>query len=881
MLVKISIKRHSNSFRVGFLIFLILNFLPFAGNSQNFKSIENKNLTLNKTDYTLKEIFSELEKNKNIFLSFNENELDLNQKVKLSGKNLTVKQILSEVEEQTDIDYKFASKQIIIRKKQIPKKIKSTFSLSGYVKDNENGESLIGVNVYLQGSYQGSTTNVYGFYSLTLPGGKHKIVYSYLGFEEQIVEVDLTKNTTLSIELKTATTKLEEVVIKGEKKNENIVSHKMGYEKLQPNIIKRMPVLLGESDVIKTLKFLPGVQSTGETSSGLSVRGGNYDQNLIILDEATVYNASHFLGFFSVFNTDAINNVEFYKGNIPAEYSGRLSSVIDIRMKEGDMKKLSIDGGIGLIASKLTISAPIVKDKGSFLISGRRTYVDLFTAFSKNEDTQNTKVFFYDLNLKANYKINNNNRIYLSGYFGKDHFGVKDQEPSYSLRWGNYTGTLRWNHLYGSKLFSNVSFIVSNYNFSNEMKYKEDGFKWDAQLEDYTTKIDFSYFPNPKNTIKFGVHSTFHYFSPGKVESKFDTLSGNFKLPRIRSLESGIYLGNNQKITPKFSIQYGLHYSLFQNVGKNTIYTYNDQYEHTDTTVYDMGEIFNTQGGFEPRVSMNYVFNDYNSVKASYSRTRQYIQRVSNTSSGTPLDIWIPSNPNVKPQIGDLYSVGYFRNLKFKDIKTSIEFYYSDMQNQIDFKDHAEVYLTEEIEKEMRFGKARAYGMEVSIKKETGKFNGWISYTLSRAERKIESLNNDEWYLSPYDRTHNLSIVMNYEVTKRISLSANWVYTSGQAFTSPTGKYRFGNKQLLLYSGKNEDRLPAYHRLDLGVQIKSKPNPERKFNSTVNLSVYNAYSAKNPMMSIVFVEDEDDPTRMLAKKYYLPIIPTISYNFNF
>jgi len=753
----------------------------------------------------------------------------------------------------------------------------SKYTISGYV-NNSSGEELIGATIYARDLGIGTVTNVYGFYSLTLPEGKHNIEYSYIGHETQSKEFVLNKNIKLTISLSESSKTLEEVIITAERKNENIVRTEMSTTKLQAKEIKKIPALMGEIDVIKTLQLLPGIQSTGEGFSGFNVRGGSPDQNLILFDEATVYNASHLMGFFSVFNNDAVKDLKIYKGDIPAQYGGRLSSLLDIRMKEGNQKNLEATGGIGTISSRLTLEGPIIEDKWSVLVSGRRTYADLFLLLSSDEAMKSTKLYFYDLNLKTNYKISDKDRIFVSGYFGRDVLKFSDL---YSFDWGNYTLTTRWNHLFTEKLFSNFSFIYSKYDY--EMQSGDDnlGFKWISNLEDFKLKADLNYYPNPKNTIKFGFEVIHHHFIPGVASSSISTSNITISMPESYALEYGLYLSNEHKLAEKLTLNYGLRGSMFQNMGNATSYNFDENYEKVDSAVYDRWDIFNTFSGLEPRLSLNYTLNQKSSIKASYSRTLQYMHLASNSTAGSPLDVWVPSSPNIDPQLADQIALGYFRNFFDNSVETSVEIYYKNMDNQIDFKDFADLMLNAEYESEFRIGNAWSYGAEFFIRKQQGKFTGWISYTLSKAERKIPEINDGKVYSSSYDRPHNISIVAMYDLTKRWNVSATWVYASGTPVTFPTGRYEQGNMIVPIYSERNGYRMPDYHRMDLSITLKSKEKPNKRMTSDLNLSIYNIYNRHNAWM-INFSQDEDNPDTTVAELVYVfPIIPSLTWNFHF
>ncbi|MGC9375679.1 MAG: TonB-dependent receptor [Bacteroidales bacterium] len=752
------------------------------------------------------------------------------------------------------------------------------YTLSGHITD-ESGEELIGATIYVKSLKTGTVTNAYGFYSLTIPKNSYQIIYSYVGYETQIKKVELNQNLRINIVLKEQSKTLNEVVITAERKDANVAKAEMSTMKIQAQEIKKIPAFMGEVDVIKAIQLMPGVQSASEGSSGFNVRGGDAGQNLILLDEATVYNASHLMGFFSVFNNDAIKDVKLYKGDIPAAYGGRLSSLLDIRMKDGNNKEFHANGGIGTVSSRLTLESPIVKDKGAFIISGRRSYADLMLMFSSDEDIRKNQLYFYDLNLKGNYKINDKDRIYLSWYMGRDVF---DYDDLFGFSWGNKTFTLRWNHLFSEKLFSNFSVILSDYDYEIGQNSEEQGFIWSSDLNDIKFTADYTYYPNTRNTIRFGVTGTMHHFNPGLAKGVGNqTMYNELKMPESNALEWAGYLSNEWKLNKKTTINIGLRGTIFQNMGKATVYNFDENYEKIDSTVYSSGEIYNTFWGLEPRVNFKYSINDRSSVKGNYSRTKQFIHLASNSTAGSPLDIWIPSSPNINPQIADQFAVGYFRNFFEDALETSIEAYYKNMDNQIDFRDHAQLLLNPEIEGEFRTGYAWSYGLEFLIRKQTGKFTGWISYTLSKAERKIPEINQGKVYPASYDKPHNMAIVASYDFSKKLNAAANWVYSTGNPVTFPVGRYEYGNMIVPIYSDRNDYRLPDYHRLDLSVTYKFGVDKTRGLRSELNLSIYNVYNRKNTWM-LFFSQDDEDPNITIAEKVYLfPILPSITYNFYF
>lgn len=749
-------------------------------------------------------------------------------------------------------------------------------TISGYVRDAETGEELIGVNVYDPESNKGTITNVYGYYSLTLSEGAYEIMFSYLGYNDYRTSMQLAGNKQVNVELSSATVEMEEAVVTATAPDKNVQSVEMGTAKLDMQEIKAIPVLFGEQDVLKTIQLLPGVKSAGEGNSGFYVRGGGADQNLILLDEALVYNASHLLGFFSVFNSDAIKDIKLIKGGMPAEYGGRLSSVLDIKMNEGNMKDVSVSGGIGLLSSRLALEGPIVKDKGSYLVTGRRTYADLFLRAFGNEDQQNTKLYFYDVNAKANYRINQNNRLFISGYFGRDIF---DFEDIFGFDWGNATTTMRWNHLFSEKLFSNTSLIFSDYNYVVGLNAGTNDVDIRSGIQDYTFKQDFQYFHNPGLSLKFGIHSKYHQFKPGELISTDESFVNDIILDEETGLENNLYLSVEQDITSWFKINYGLRLSNFTILGPQDVYSYDAEDNIQDTISYEQAEVIDSYWGWEPRVITNFILSSQSSVKASYTRNYQYVHLLSNSTSGNPTDLWVPSSEIVKPQIADQYAVGYFRNFADNQYESSVEFYYKDLKNQIDYKNGADIILNDKVESQLVFGDGRSYGIELFLKKTYGQFIGWIGYTWSKTERQFEEINEGEWFPARHDRTHDVSMVGIYNLNERWNVSATWVYNTGDAVTYPAGKYEIDGKMVAYYTDRNSSRMPDYHRLDLSATYVAKKT--EKYESSWNFSVYNAYARHNAY-SINFEEDENNPGNTKAVKTYLfSIVPSITWNFKF
>jgi len=750
------------------------------------------------------------------------------------------------------------------------------FVLSGHIRDAATGEDLPGASVVVDDKANlGTTTNAYGFYSITLLTGKHKVRYQYVGYTTSEIEIDLTENKKNDVELAEKTYELGNIVVTGERPDRNVTSVEMGNVKMAPKEIEKIPVIFGEQDIVKTMQLTPGVKAAGEGNSGFYVRGGGIDQNLILLDEAPVYNASHLLGFFSVFNSEAIRDANLMKGSIPAEYGGRASSVFDIKMKEGNLKEYGVAGSIGLISSNLAVEGPIVKDKGSFIVSARRTYADVFLMFSKKEDLQDTKLYFYDLNLKANYKINDNNRIYLSGYFGRDDFGFADE---FGFDWGNATGTIRWNHNFSEKLFSNTSFVVSNYSYDINI-LGDVNITIGSQINDLNLKQDFTWYANAQNTVKFGGNVIYHNIMPGEIKVSGNSGINPETISTRKAIEWAGYVSNSQNISAKLKLYYGLRLALFSNVGPGEFYEFNTDGELTNTTEIKDFEFVKTQGGLEPRLALNYLINSRSSVKTSFNRIYQFLHLLSNSTTTTPTDLWLPSSNNVKPQIADQVSVGYFRNFKENEYESSFEVYYKDLKNQIDYKNGAELVFNSTVEAELVFGHGWAYGAEFMFKRNFGRFNGWVSYTWSRTLRQFDEINNGKTFPARQDRIHDLALVGIYEITPKWSLSANWIYYTGNAVTFPSGKYEIDGLIAGYYTERNGYRMPPYHRLDIGLTWQRKKT--EKFESSWNFSVYNAYARENAYF-IQFRQNADNPALTEAVQFAIfKAIPSVSYRFKF
>ena len=762
------------------------------------------------------------------------------------------------------------------------------YTISGYAKDLQNGETLIGATITVKGNSKGITSNQYGFYSITLLDGNYELICSYAGYQPKITEVKLDADQSLNFDLITRSA-LQEVFITAKKTDGNVKNAQMGKFVLPIEQIKAIPAFLGEVDLLKTIQLLPGVRNAGEGSAGIYVRGGGPDQNLIMLDDAIVYNTGHLFGFFSIFNSDAIKNVSLIKGGMPAQYGGRLSSVLDISMKEGNDKKFQVEGGIGLIASRISIQGPIKKNKASFIISARRTYIDALTKpfIKKTSQFYGSGYYFYDLNAKMNYKFSEKDRLYISGYFGRDVFNFVNGKRSLDVNipWGNATGTVRYNHVFNKRLFGNTSFVFNNYNFSFQAAQSNFKIKLASGIRDVTLKQDFDLYPFTNHKIKFGGLYTYHKFTPSVVSGMQDTVVFKPQNPQAKfAHEAAVYLQDDWDVSYKIKINAGLRYSWFQQIGPYNIYTTDANGNRTDSTKFSSGQPVKTYGGLEPRFTLRYGINDETSIKASVTRNLQYIHLVSNSGSTLPTDLWVPSTYKVKPQISWLYAAGLFKNFNNNTFETSVELYYKSMQNQIEYEEGYTPNTLEDTEKFFTFGKGWSYGSEFFINKTKGRLTGWIGYTLSYTWRKFPALNFGEKYPAKYDRRHDLSVVALYELNKRWKLSATFVYGSGNATTLPQRFYLVNGVLTQEYSRINEYRLPAYHRLDFAGIYSPKKNEGRKWHSEWVFSVYNVYSRKNPYF-IYFDQNGsayDGSLKVQGKQVSLfPIIPAVTWNFKF
>ncbi|PHN92485.1 hypothetical protein CSC80_16160 [Maribacter sp. 6B07] len=774
------------------------------------------------------------------------------------------------------------------------------YTLSGTISEVSSNETLIGVTVAIPELKTGVTTNEYGFYSITLPEGTYTVLISYLGFEDITQQITLTENRRKDFLLIEEAEQLEEVVVTENVEKMDIRKPQMSVNTLSVGTIKKIPVILGEADVIKSILLLPGVTNAGEGASGFNVRGGAADQNLILLDEAIIFNSSHLFGFFSVFNPDAIKDVKLYKGGIPARYGGRVSSVLDIFQKEGNSKEFKMNGGIGAVASRLLLEGPIKKDKAAFLIGGRASYAHLFLPLF---DVDNT-AYFYDLNTKFNYRLNEKNNIFLSGYFGRDVFGIND---SFVNTYGNAVGNFRWNHLFSDKLFSNLSLIYSDYYYGLKLDFV--GFNWNSGIRNFNLKYDLKHYATDKLQINYGINNVYYQFNPGKIEPS-NSESGIIEEQLIEKYanEFAAYVDFEHRLSENLSVGYGLRFSHFMRLGQDEL----NVYANNNPVTYDpflliyqeadpidvinpgRGTTLSHFSNFEPRASLSYTLNQSSSIKASYTRLAQYLHLLSNTSSPTPLDVWTPSGPFTKPQLLDQYAFGYFKNINDGDFSLETEVFYKNVQNRIDYIDGANLIANNAIEQVILNGEARAYGLEFLLRKNEGKLQGWLAYTLSKSEQRtpgrapvidngrsnVETgINFGNWYNTPYDKTHDISLFLSYDLTDKWSFSGNFTYQTGQPTNYPVGQFEFQDLTVPYYGLRNSQRLPAYNRLDLSATLKPKKNKNRKLKGEWVFSLYNVYNRRNAA-SINFRQNDDTGVNEAVRTSIFGIVPAVTYNFN-
>lgn len=766
------------------------------------------------------------------------------------------------------------------------------YNLTGKVELKSKEESVAFANVYIIELERGTQTDLEGNFTLKLPLGEYTIRISFVGFKTLEEKVKMNSDKKMKFKIEDSGEILDEVIVEGVKDGDKIKDPTGGVIKMDVKEMEKIPVIFGEQDILKTIQLMPGISSAGEGSSGFYVRGGSADQNLVLVDDAPVFNPAHLLGFFSVFNSNALSTVELFKGGIPPNYGGRISSVLDVTMKEGDMEKWGVDGGIGIISSRITVNGPLAKNKASIAISGRRTYADLFLGLSKNPTFKSSKAFFYDLNAKIAYKIGKKDKLTFSGYFGKD---VMKYSDIFAFNYGNSTATVKWNHAFNSDFYMNTSLIFSDYVYNIEIESSTGTkFKIKSGIRDYQYKMDFVKKIGDWNTLIFGGNTIMHHFRPGEIKSESEFISDT-KVQEKYGWESGIYIGDKMRIGQLVNIDFGIRFSMYNCFGPSTEYKWDDNGAVTDTIYQPKNKTFKTYFGWEPRLNVSFMLNENMSIKAGYNRNYQYMTLLSQTGSGQPTDVWVSVSSYVKPQIGDQVSLGYFANFgKNSMFEASVEVFYKNMQNQLDYRNGAQVLFNQQVESDLLIGRGYTYGAEFFVKKRKGRFTGWIGYTLMRSMRKVDGINNNEKYSARQDRIHDINIVLMFDITERLSLSTTFVYNTGDAVTWPAGKYEVDGQLVPYYGSRNASRMPDYHRMDLGLilqdkKFKMKKNKEtgekyqveKKFRSTWAFSIYNVYARQNAY-TVTFEENPDNPGQFQAKQLALfRIVPSVTWNFKF
>lgn len=861
----------------------------------------DKKITFTAKKQALGEVIRKIGEEGKISFSYNPESLPLNLKISFKAKNKPIREVLDQVLKKNGINYFVLENHVVLKLNQNPGTDKTQtksavgekYTLSGYLKDKGTGEVLIGANVYIRGTQTGTTTNAYGFYSLTLPENSYQIVCSYIGYKDFIMTMDLRKDEEATVEMEMTSLPIKEVEIQGKNKQEEVRNSSLGEFRFSSKTLSQLPGFAGDLDIIKSLQAVPGIKSYGDGSALFYVRGGNSDQNLILIDEAPIYNPSHLFGFFSVLAPDAINEMTVYKGDFPARYGGRLSSVIDLKAKNGNLKRFGFSGNIGPYASELTLEGPIVKDKGSFILSGRISTLNWLNNLTTSLKSIN--ILFYDVNAKVNYKLNANNRIFLTYFYGFDRFGQTNESsyPTSGMSWNNMAGTFRWNHTFSNRLFSNTTLSYSRYHYylyiDNEQKDV-----WNSEIDGLSFKTDFTWYLNPKNTIRSGLEVTDHNSNPGNVSlpNNHEDPAASF-IPKYHSMEYDFYLGNDQLFGKRISVSYGIRLALWQDLGPTKIYHFDGYHSMIDSAYVSNLAAYSTFFSPEPRISIRYLLNDRSSIKASYSRTTQFFQVLSNSVSPfTSLEVWVPSGPNINPQKADQVSLGYYTSLLHDKLNFSAEIFYNKYHDHIDYKDHANLLFNKLLEGEIRNGQARSYGIELMLRKTESDFTGWIGYTYSRTLVKTPEVNNGQEYPAFYDRPHNVCIYLSYAAGKHWIFSANWIYMTGGAITTPIGFFYNNGYSIPTYGDRNNDRLPDYHRLDLSLKwILNKP--DNRYRHSLILTLYNAYGRLNPF-SVNFNKIQDGngnivvPSNMNGTNQLIPttisvagMIPSLNYQFKF
>ncbi|MFH0866005.1 MAG: TonB-dependent receptor [Bacteroidota bacterium] len=884
------------------IIAILLCFAFYIISFTNVKAQDlSQKISVNLKNTPISEVITKITELTQINFTYSSTYIPVDTRITIKVKNKTVKEVFDKIFTENGIEYLIVEKQIVLRPlktepvqnpivKNSSEKKKHT--ISGYLKDMTSGEILIGASVYAKGTTMGTFTNGYGFYSLTLPEDRYEIVFSFIGYKSVSQNIDLKDDFSISSHLETSNFEIKAVEIVAEKEDEKRVSP-LSEMKLNPKTILQMPGFVGDVDIIKSLQSVPGIKAYGDGSTLFYVRGGNSDQNLILVDEVPIYNPSHLFGFFTALAPDAIKDVEAFKGDFPANYGGRLSSVIDIKTKDGNMKEAVFAGSLGPFTSNLTAEGPFRKDKSSFFVSFRRANMN-WLSFTNGKTL---KINFFDLNAKLNFIANQNNRIFASFYIGNDAISrsLSTSKNSFGISWNNVLGTVRWNHIYNKKLFSNTTLYSSKYNYYLYLS-KEFSDYWNSSISNTTIKTDFTFFANALNTVKAGIEISSHASNPGNVHFSDSTIQAIVPvIPRYNSGEFDFYISNDQTITDKISVYYGVRLPVWKNTGETSVYYFNSLYQVIDTLLVSDKETYYTTFSPEPRINIEYSFSNNSAVKVSYTRTTQFIQVLSNSVSPfTSLEVWVPCGPNIEPQKADQYALGYAKRFPKAKLNFSAEVFYKNFMNQVDYEDHANMLYNPLIEGELRFGKSWSYGLELMIRKQEGKFTGWIGYTYSRVFKKIDGVNNGGTFPAFYDRPNDVCINIAYNTGKHWSFSANWIYMTGGPITTPVGFYYYNGYSVPIYGEKNNDRLPDYHRLDLLATLKfNKPGSTKKFQHSLTFTIYNAYARENPI-SVCFNKIIDDngnivvPSNIDGQNEIIPtaisvagFIPSISYNFKF
>jgi hypothetical protein len=866
--------------------------------SDAFAQNLDKKITIKANNQPLGEVIEQLSEKGNILFSFNPQSIPVDKKITVNARNTSLSKIFDIVFTANGIDYILSEKQVILKlarqetppKSDIQVKQLHKYTISGTIRDKATGEAIIGANVYDVTSMQGTITNAYGFYSLSLPMGEYRITNSYIGYIPVSQVITLNKNINSTIDLELAVVEMNTVVITSDADGDTKRLNQTGEMRFSPATLKQTPGFAGNVDVLKSLQNVPGILTFGDGSSFYYVRGGNSDQNLLLIDEAPIYNPSHLFGFFSALAPDAIKDVMVYKGDFPANYGGRLSSVVDMRAREGNIKRIGFSGNLGPYTTDLTLEGPILKEKSSFLVSSRISNLNWMQFL---DDGQRTYKFnFYDINAKFNVRLNKNNRLFLTAFTGNDEFNRYNNlnTNTFGISWKNVASTLRWNHIFNSRLFSNTTAYISRYNYYLDLSKELDTY-WTSSISNATIKTDFSWFLNPKNTIKTGFEVNGHQINPGKMYFTNDEIPAS--LAQYQSTEFAIYASNEQQIGQKFLARYGLRLSRWNDLGPTSVYFFDASHNVIDTVQVAKNTVYQSFMNLEPRISLKYAISENASLHANYNRNVQHLQVLSNsTSPFTSLDVWAPSGPNIQPQKADQFSLGFFSKVFQRQFDFSVEAYYKRLYNQVDYTDHANLLINQLIEGELRFGNGWSYGIEALLRKNKGKFTGWISYAYSRSMKQIEDVNNGLSFPAAYDRPHNFCLTLSYASSRHWNFSSHWMYLTGAPFSSPTGFYYVNGYSVPVYGEKNNDRYPDYHRLDLSVSY-ALSKPEKRFQHSLMLTIYNAYGRHNPF-SVNFnkiVDDnekivvpanlEGDVERIITSMSVAGAIPSLNYIFRF